>query len=67
MALVLVVDDDAAVREYVGDILRIEAEVPLRLKEYLERLDLGPGGYSRAPSTETRRGVATALRKKLGK
>ena len=32
-----------------------------------ERLDLGRGGYARAPSTETRRGVATALRKKLRK
>jgi hypothetical protein len=29
------------------------------------RLDLGPGGYAIAPSTETRRGVAMALRKKL--
>jgi enoyl-CoA hydratase/carnithine racemase len=32
-----------------------------------ERLDLGPGGYASAPSTETRRGVAAALRKKLRK
>ena len=32
-----------------------------------ERLDLGPGGYAIAPSTETRRGVAMALRKKLQK
>ena len=32
-----------------------------------ERLDLGRGGYAIAPSTETRRGVATALRKKLRK
>jgi hypothetical protein len=31
------------------------------------RLDLGPGGYAIAPSTETRRGVAMALRKKLRK
>jgi hypothetical protein len=31
------------------------------------RLDLGPGGYASAPSTETRRGVMTALRKKLRK
>jgi len=30
-----------------------------------ERLDLGSGGYASAPSTETRRGVAKALRKKL--
>jgi hypothetical protein len=28
------------------------------------RLDLGPGGYAIAPSTETRRGIATALRRK---
>jgi hypothetical protein len=32
-----------------------------------ERLDLGPGGYANAPSTETRRGVTVALRKKLRK
>ena len=32
-----------------------------------ERLDLGPGGYASAPSTETRRGVTVALRKKLRK
>lgn len=30
-------------------------------------LDLGPGGYATAPSTETRRGVAAAIRKKLRK
>ncbi|MBM3812993.1 MAG: ribbon-helix-helix protein, CopG family [Acidimicrobiia bacterium] len=32
-----------------------------------ERLDLGPGGYATAPSTETRRGMAAALRKKRRK
>jgi len=32
-----------------------------------EQLDLGPGGYARVPSTETRRGVDMALRKKLRK
>jgi hypothetical protein len=32
-----------------------------------KRLDLGPGGYASAPSTETRRGVTVALRKKLRK
>ena len=31
------------------------------------RLDLGPGGYATAPSTETRRGVTEAIRKKLRK
>ena len=33
--------------------------------DFYDRLDLGPGGYASAPSTETRRGVATAVRKKL--
>lgn len=28
-------------------------------------LDLGPGGYAVAPSTETRRGVRLALKRKL--
>ncbi|HZQ52657.1 MAG TPA: hypothetical protein VFB14_10700 [Bryobacteraceae bacterium] len=32
-----------------------------------ERLHLGPGGYASAPSTETRRGVTSAIRKKLRK
>lgn len=32
-----------------------------------EELDLGPGGYSIAPSTESRRGVQEALRRKLGR
>ena len=35
--------------------------------DFYERLDLGPGGYASAPSTETRRGVTAALRKKLRK
>jgi hypothetical protein len=30
-----------------------------------KELDCGPGGYAIAPSTETRRGVNDALRKKL--
>lgn len=29
-------------------------------------LDLGPGGYATTPSTETRRGVQEAIRRKLG-
>jgi len=29
------------------------------------QLDLGPGGYAIAPSTEIRRGVAQALKRKL--
>ena len=38
-----------------------------RAYDVYERLDLGPGGYASAPSTETRRGVTAALRKKLRK
>ena len=30
-----------------------------------QELDLGPGGYAVAPSTDTRRGVRLALKKKL--
>lgn len=33
--------------------------------EIYEELDLGPGGYAIAPSTETRRGVGEAVRRKL--
>lgn len=32
-----------------------------------KELDLGPGGYAIAPSTESRRGVREAIRKKLKK
>jgi hypothetical protein len=36
-------------------------------QEIYESLDLGPGGYAIAPSTETRRGVREALRRKYGR
>jgi len=32
-----------------------------------EKLDLGPGGYAVAPSTDSRRGVRVALERKLRK
>jgi len=35
--------------------------------EIYKGLDLGPGGYAIAPSTETRRGVREALRRKFGR
>ena len=35
--------------------------------EIYEELDLGPGGYAIAPSTETRRGVQQAIRRKLNR
>ena len=49
--------------------LRQEVRSASRQRPYAiyQRLDLGPGGYAIAPSTETRRGVAAALRKKLRK
>lgn len=33
--------------------------------EIYQELDLGPGGYAIAPSTETRRGVQEAIRRKI--
>lgn len=40
-------------------------ELPRRTAyEIYQELDLGPGGYAIAPSTESRRGVREALRRK---
>ena len=39
-------------------------ETSTRSWDLYESLDLGPGGYSVSPSTETRKGVARALRRK---
>lgn len=44
---------------------RVRDEVQRQPYDVFRRLDLGPGGYAIAPSTETRQGVAAALRKKL--
>jgi len=44
---------------------RVGEEGGRRPYDVYQELDLGPGGYAVAPSTDTRRGVATALRKKL--
>jgi hypothetical protein len=44
---------------------RVSEESRRRPYDVYRQLDLGPGGYANAPSTETRRGVADALRKKL--
>ena len=44
---------------------RVGEEARRRPYDLYQQLDLGPGGYAGAPSTDTRRGVATALRKKL--
>jgi hypothetical protein len=47
-----------ALREHVAH------HAPRRPYEVYRRLDLGPGGYGIAPSTESRRGVAAALKRK---
>ncbi len=36
----------------------------VRAYDVYQQLDLGPGGYALAPSTETRRGVQEALRRR---
>ena len=46
---------------------RVRDESGRRPFDLYQQLDLGPGGYALAPSTETRRGMASALRKKLRK
>lgn len=43
------------------ELARRPARLPI---EIYESLNLGPGGYAIAPSTETRRGVREALRRK---
>ena len=44
---------------------RVGQETKRTPYDVYKTLDLGPGGYAIAPSTETRRGVAEALRKKF--
>lgn len=44
---------------------RVGEESGRRPYDFYQQLDLGPGGYAVAPSTDTRLGVATALRKKF--
>ena len=44
---------------------QVEHEATRTPYDVYRQLDLGPGGYATAPSTDTRRGVANALRKKF--
>jgi hypothetical protein len=46
---------------------RVRHEVTRTPYDVYRELDLGPGGYANAPSTETRRGVRQAVRRKLGR
>ncbi len=44
---------------------RVRDESRQRPYDFYQQLHLGPGGYAVAPSTDTRGGVALALRRKL--
>ena len=46
---------------------RLEQQTTHTPYEIYAKLDLGPGGYAIAPSTEVRRGVREAIRRKLGR
>jgi len=46
---------------------RVQHESRRTAYDVYQELDLGPGGYAIAPSTQSRRGVAAALRKKFGR
>jgi hypothetical protein len=50
-------------------LLTLQEEVTHRAQrtpyDLYQTLDLGPGGYAIAPSTQTRRGVQAALKRKL--
>lgn len=46
---------------------RLHGDTRQRPHDIFQQLDLGPGGYAIAPSTETRRGVRDAIRRKLGR
>jgi hypothetical protein len=45
-----------------NDVVRDAQRIPY---DIYKELDLGPGGYAVAPATQTRRGVRTAIRRKL--
>lgn len=44
---------------------QVRREVRRTPYDIYQELDLGPGGYAIAPSTDTRRGVGEAVRRKL--
>ncbi len=44
---------------------RVRREATRTPYDVYRELDLGPGGYATVPSTDTRRGVTDALRRKL--
>jgi len=46
---------------------RVREEAMQTPYDVYRKLDLGPGGYARAPSTDSRGAVRRALKKKLGR
>ena len=46
---------------------RVRDEADPRPYDLYRQLDLGPGGYAIAPSTDTRRAVVGAIRRKLAR
>jgi hypothetical protein len=46
---------------------RVREEARRKPFDVYSALDLGPGGYAIAPSTESRRGIRLALRRKHGR
>lgn len=44
---------------------RVERQTDRRPFDVYRMLDLGPGGYAQAPSTESRQGVVAVLRNKM--
>jgi len=46
---------------------RVRAQADRTPFQVYKELDLGPGGYAIAPSTDSRRGVRLALRRKHGR
>lgn len=46
---------------------RLSEPVPTQAWEIYQELDLGPGGYATAPSTESRRGTQEAIRRKFAR
>jgi hypothetical protein len=46
---------------------RMAAKPKRSAYDIYRELDLGPGGYASAPSTETRRGAREAIRRKHGR
>lgn len=45
----------------------LQADSGSRFSEIYRTLDLGPGGYARAPASEVKRGIREIIRRKIGR